>query len=83
MSPFLADFVAKLFSRLPTRNIDSKMIQSAQYRIRDTGLLGFDSCALATQQRVLQQNRPTAAQNDVRSHVSNRGQSGNVADKTS
>src|SRR5262245_10090938 len=31
----LADCVAKLFLRLPTRNIDSKTRQSAQYRIRD------------------------------------------------
>src|SRR5438034_1980076 len=37
MSPLLADIVAKLFSRLPTRNIDSRTSQSAKYRILDSG----------------------------------------------
>src|SRR5262245_60805645 len=52
LRPLSLECVAKLFSRIPTRNIDSRMsqkraISDARYR-----LLGFDSCALAAQQRV-------------------------------
>src|SRR5437773_10472270 len=46
--PLLADIVAKLFSRLPTRNIDSRTSQSAQYRIRDAG---FSDSIIARWQR--------------------------------
>ena len=45
---FCADIVAKLFSRLPTRNIDSRTSQSAQYRIRNAG---FPASIIARWQR--------------------------------
>jgi hypothetical protein len=42
------DIVAKLFSRLSTRNFDSRMSQSAQFRIRDAG---FSDSIIARWQR--------------------------------
>src|SRR5215470_17118996 len=48
MSAFAGDSVAKLFSRLPTRNIDSRTSRSTQYRIRDAG---FSDSIIARWQR--------------------------------
>src|SRR5215471_17984899 len=45
---FRPDCVAKLFSRLPTRNIDSRMSQNAQFRIRDAD---FSDSIIACWQR--------------------------------
>ena len=46
--PLSLECVAKLFSRIPTRNIDSRMSQSAQYRMRD---IGFSDSIVARWQR--------------------------------